>query len=46
MNIEYYVKLIINLSYMLFMILHAFPLLVDALAKYMLVTPRVSIYAR
>ena len=24
MNIEYYVKLIINLSYMLFMILHSF----------------------
>ena len=46
MNIEYYVE--IDYIYLLYVIhdLACSPLLVDALAKYVLVTPRGSIYAR
>ena len=46
MNIEYYVKILIYIMCMLFYDLVCSPLLVDDLAKYMLVTPRGSIYAR
>ena len=46
MNIEYYVKLIIDLSLYVICDLACSPLLADALAKQMLVTPRGSIYPR